>query len=177
MKSNFRGMRLSRSHLLNLRFERNFIREEAHPEYAHTQTAEHSPEASCATCFAGLEREENNHCQPGQCEYTGPTELGHFHARTVELMIEEDNQQTKKDRHQQQVESHSCAKINHQFWVNIEEAQNPENGQDDASQYLTYCNGIHNKMPLSRNTRNFPASNRTTTREQPSRWPGFISLY
>src|SRR5260370_42465252 len=113
MNANFRGVCLS---LLSaaLGFERDFIREEAHPEDAHPQTAEHSEEAHRAACRGGAEWIENNHRQPGQCEHTGPAELGNFHARTVELMIEKDNQQAKEDSHQLQLDSDPTAKINHQ---------------------------------------------------------------
>src|SRR5258708_26182935 len=72
-------------------FKRDFVSEEAHPEHAHSQTAEQREKANRATIHVCFEGVEDNQRKPGDCRNTGPAQLGYFHVGCVELMIEENN--------------------------------------------------------------------------------------
>lgn len=106
-------------------FQGNLIREKAYPEYADGQSTKHCKKANRAAALVGFKGKEENQSKPGYGHHAGPAELVDLQRRLIELMVEENNQQTENDKQQLQRERYPAPEINNQCRANIEEAQNP----------------------------------------------------
>ena|SRR5579875_1475288 len=81
--------------------ERNFIREESHPEDTHGKARDESKECHSST-IAGIHggaciRKEDDQRQPGDGKNRRPAQLGSFRAGAIEQVVEEEHEQADDD--------------------------------------------------------------------------------